>query len=138
MPTKTEVTSKSGPNRFTQVVTIGPHTLRADEPKEVGGDDLGPAPHDLLLAALGSCTSMTIKMYAERKAIPLTSVDVTLSQEKKQGAEHVIHRMVRLEGALTDEQRARLLEIANKCPVHKTLTGTIRIESDLAPPPYGA
>jgi putative redox protein len=112
-------------------VHIGPHHLVADEPVENGGDDAGPAPHDFLLAALGACTSITVKMYATRKGWPLTSCEVHLSQRKEDG-KHVIERDIQLVGALDEEQRARLLEIANKCPVHKTLTGEIEIHSKLA------
>ncbi len=123
-------TVRTRAGKFQQAVTLGPHELVADEPAESGGDDLGPAPHDFLLAALGACTSMTVKMYADRKGWPLTSVRVELTQEK-QGAAHVFHRTVHLDGALDDEQRARLLDIAQKCPVHRTLSGELRIESAL-------
>jgi len=116
--------------KFTQTILIGPHALAADEPTEAGGDDRGPAPHDFLLAALGSCTSMTVKMYAERKGWPLRRVEVRLEQEKLADA-HLIRRHLVIEGDLSEEQRARLLEIANKCPVHRTLSGPIRIESEL-------
>lgn len=121
---------KPGSGKFGQSIQIGPHQLTADEPKEVGGDDAGPAPHDFLLAALGACTSMTLKMYADRKGWPLESCEVLLRQGKE-GKVHVITRTVKLSGPLDDEQRARLLEIANKCPVHKTLTGELRIDSHL-------
>lgn len=124
-------TIRTRAGKFQQTVTLGPHELIADEPAEDGGDDLGPAPHDFLLAALGTCTSMTVKLYADRKGWPLTSVRVELTQEK-QGASHVIHRVVHLEGPLDDEQRARLVDIAQKCPVHRTLTGEIRIDTALA------
>jgi putative redox protein len=101
---------------FRQTVRIGEHTLVADEPVSGGGQDAGPAPHEWLLAGLGVCTSMTLGMYARRKGWPLEDVEVT----------------VRVAGDLTDEQRTRLLEIANKCPVHRTLSGKIVIETDLA------
>jgi putative redox protein len=120
----------TGKGKFGQSVQIGPHSLVSDEEKEVGGDDAGPAPHDFLLAALGSCTSSTVKLYADRKGWPLERVEVTLSQGKE-GDAHVIVRRIRLHGPLTEEQRARLLDIAGKCPVHKTLTGAIRVQSAL-------
>jgi putative redox protein len=116
--------------KFQQAIAIGPHQLLADEPADEGGDDAGPAPQDFLLAALGACTSMTVKLYADRKGWPLESVRVELSQAKD-GATHVMQRKIHLTGNLDDEQRARLLEIAGKCPIHRTLTGEIRIESAL-------
>ncbi len=125
------VDTKSG--KFQQSIEIGPHHLVADEPVADGGDDGGPAPADFLLAALGSCTSMTIKLYADRKGWPLTHVHVELEQAKD-GAAHVIRRRIHLDGALDDEQRARLLEIASKCPMHRILTGEIRIESSSGGP----
>src|SRR5262245_28362617 len=116
------VETKSG--KFQQSIEIGPHHLVADEPATDGGEDGGPAPHDFLLAALGACTSMTVKLYADRKGWPLERVHVELEQAKDgAGAGHVIRRVILLEGPLDDEQRARLLEIAGKCPVHRTLTG---------------
>jgi putative redox protein len=121
-------TAATGKHR--QEIAIGPHRLSADEPADAGGDDAGPAPHDFLLAALGACTSMTVKMYADRKGWKLRAVEVRLAQEKVDGV-HVMRRSVRLDGDLSEEERARLLEIANKCPVHKTLTGEIRIETQL-------
>jgi putative redox protein len=119
--------------KFGQIIQIGPHQLVADEPFESEGDDVGPNPFDFLLAALGSCTSMTISAYARFKNIPLTRVEVELSQENKDSV-HTFYRVIHLYGDLTDAQRIRLLEIANKCPVHRTLTGKIAIESVLAPP----
>ncbi len=121
---------RTATGKFQQTVEIGPHRLIGDEPVDAGGADAGPSPHEFLLAALGTCTSMTVKMYAERKGWPLERVEVQLTQDKREGV-HVMQRTVRLEGALDDEQRARLLEIANKCPVHKTLTGKIEIETQL-------
>jgi putative redox protein len=124
-------TIKTGTGKLQQTVTIGPHVLTADEPVEDGGSDAGPSPHEWLLAGLGTCTSMTVKMYADRKQWPLESVEVVVEGRREVDA-FVFHRRVTLSGSLTEEQRARLLEIANKCPVHKTLTGTIRIETELA------
>ncbi len=126
--------------KFGQRISVGPHELAADEPTDLGGDDRGPSPHELLLSALGACTSMTVKMYGERKGWPVTAVDVKLTHEKVKrptsdgGPEQtvtVLRRRVHLEGDLSDEQRTRLLEIANKCPVHKTLTGSIEIPTEL-------
>ena len=117
--------------KFKQKIQIGPHTLWGDEPTELGGGDEGPGPHEYLLAALASCTSMTVKMYADRKGWPLRACVVHVEAEKQPDA-FVIRRTLRLEGDLSEEERARLLEIATKCPVHKTLSGTIRIESTLA------
>lgn len=115
-------------HRFTQDIAIGPHRLVADEPAELQGEDLGIAPHDFVLAGLGACTSMTIKMYADRKGWPVESVDVRLNGRHEDGR-YLIERVITLHGPLDDEQRARLVEIANKCPVHKTLSGTIQIDT---------
>lgn len=127
---------------FTQEIAIGSHRLMSDEPVALGGTDHGPSPYDLLLAALGSCTSMTLGLYARRRAWPLESVNVRLSHRKvhakdcedcetKVGMLDVIERDVELIGALDDEQRSRLLEIADRCPVHRTLTSEISIRTRL-------
>ncbi|KTC89331.1 OsmC family protein [Fluoribacter dumoffii] len=132
--------SKKG--KFTQEIIIGEHHLIADEPTSFGGNDLGPSPYDFLLAALGSCTSMTIRMYAENKKFPLEQVIVKLTHEKTHvedcvGCEKAsakidrITRRIELRGKLTEEQRSRLLEIANMCPVHRTLTSKILINTEL-------
>jgi putative redox protein len=113
-------------------IDLGPHRLIADEPADAGGGDVGAAPHDFLLAALGACTAITVRMYAERKGWPLTGVDVRLEQDGVEG-EHRIRRVLVLEGNLDDAQRTRLLDVANKCPVHKTLTHPIRIATELVP-----
>jgi len=115
------------------------HALTTDEPVEAGGEDAGPDPYTLLLAALGSCISMTVTLYARRKQWPLENVTVRLHQSRihskdcevcVQGTEGYVHRIERtvsFTGPLSDEQRARLEEIAHKCPVHKTLTSEIVI-----------
>jgi putative redox protein len=123
----------TGSGTHSQIVRIGPHTLAADEPKELGGDDTGPAPHEWILAALGACSSMTVKMYAGRKGWPLESVEVSVAGDHVEGT-FVLTRELTFRGALTDEQRERLLEIANKCPVHRTLSGPIRIDTTLVAP----
>ena len=127
---------------FAQTIAVGPHILKGDEPAGLGGGDSGPGPYDFLLAALGSCTSMTISMYARRKQWPLDEVRVTLTHTKihaedcadcetKAGLLDRIEREIELIGNLSAEQKDRLLEIANKCPVHKTLTSEIRVISRL-------
>ena len=114
-------------------ITIGAHRLRADEPAETGGADTGPTPHEILLSALGACTAITLRMYAERKGWPLEQVQVQLSFGDAGSAKGttIIERDVKLAGALDDEQRQRLLQIANACPLHKILTGTVEIPTKL-------
>ena len=123
-----DVTTKQG--KFQQSVQTGPHALVGDEPTDVGGNDAGPAPHDFLLTALGTCTSMTIKVYADRKGWKVDKVHVHLTMEKPEGGGTILRRKITLEGDLDDEKRARLLEIAGKCPVHKTLTGKLELPID--------
>ena len=127
---------------FVQEVTAGAHHLRSDEPPAFGGTDSGPTPYDLLLAALGSCTSMTVAMYARRKGWPLERVTVRLRHSRVHAEDcaacetqdaklTVIDREIVLDGSLGDDQRARLLAIANRCPVHLTLTSKIEIRTKL-------
>ncbi len=132
----TEITvADSGDGHFTQKATGKKHVFLSDATLEKGGDDKGPSPYELLLAALGSCTSITIRMYAERKGWPLDKVSVKLTHHKEDDMGNVqldiITRDIKLEGKLDDEQRARLLEIANKCPIHKTLGNNPRLLSRL-------
>jgi uncharacterized OsmC-like protein/pimeloyl-ACP methyl ester carboxylesterase len=126
-------------SKFQNTVSIGPHHLLADEPKAAGGDDSGPGPYDFLLAALGACKSMTMRLYADRKSFPLDRATVTLNHSKihakdceecetREGMLDQIEVAIGLEGdALDADQRKRILEIADKCPVHRTLTSEIRI-----------
>ena len=136
------VTVRGAADGFVQEITAGRHQLRSDEPVSAGGTDSGPTPYDLLLAALGSCTAMTVGMYARRKRWPLTRVTVRLGHsrvhaqdcavcEEEPAMLTVIDRDVEFEGALSDDQRQRLLAIANRCPVHLTLTSTIDIRTTL-------
>ena len=130
----------SGRPPFLHDISIGPHQLEADEPIVSGGDDAGPEPYELLLAALGACTAMTLRMYAAKKQWPLRTVRVGLTHEKvdaedcdeckSKGAKlDLIKREILLIGELSQDQRQRLAEIADKCPVHETLTSRVRIET---------
>ncbi len=125
-----------------QQITAGDHSLIADEPREAGGSDAGPDPYSFLLAALGACTSMTLQLYAKHKGIPLEKVQVSLRNSRihakdcetcdsNEGKIEEIERYISLTGPLTDEQKHRLLEIARRCPVHKTLTSEIVIKDFL-------
>ena len=128
------VVAENGLGRYQQAVSIGQHHLIADEPLEMGGADAGPAPLDFLMAGLGACTSMTLRMYAERKGLPLEKVEVALRHHKldtETGSRDCIERKITLTGALTVEQRQRLLEIANKCPVHRALSQSFQLDCSL-------
>ena len=120
----------TGRGKFQQIVHAGGATFFADEPKSVGGDATGPTPYDLLLAGLGACTSMTMGMYAERKGWPLQEAAVELTHKKVDGVD-VIERQVHLHGPLDAEQRQRILAIADKCPVHRTLHGEVEVKTEL-------
>lgn len=139
---------RAQPDGFLQDVAWGPrHSILADEPERLGGTDRGPTPYGLLAAGLAACTSMTIRLYARRKGLALTGVSVDVSHDKvhaddaREDAEgggaaaDRFRRTIRLTGDLDGEARARLLEIADKCPVHRTLERTARIETALAPQP---
>lgn len=132
------VVQETRKSKFNQIITVGPHHLVADEPVAAGGADAGPGPYDLLLAGLGACTSMTMRLYADRKSLPLERVTVTLKHSKiyakdceecetREGMLDQIERDITMDGVLDAEQRKKLMEIADKCPVHRTLTSEIRI-----------
>ena len=125
---------------FAQKIDIGSDHITADEPVAFGGTNTGSSPYDLLLAALGACTSMTIGLYARKRGWPLKDITVSLHHAKihakdceecetKEGRVDRIWLDIRLDGSLTDEQRAKLMEIAEKCPVHQTLTSEINIKT---------
>jgi putative redox protein len=141
-PAEGLVIVRSAADGFAQEIITGAHRLRSDEPASAGGTDSGPTPYDLLLAALGACSSMTVAMYARRKQWPLERVTVRLRHTRVHAEDcaacetsdaklTVIERDIRVDGALDDDQRARLLAIANRCPVHLTLTSRIEIRSTL-------
>jgi uncharacterized OsmC-like protein len=136
------VTSGSG---LRQDIRIGKHALVSDEPQAFGGADLGPSPYELLGAAIGACTSMTLRMYARAKGWPLQRVITTIRHEKihardcadcetKEGRVDRLEREIELEGPLDDLQRKRLLEIAERCPVHRTLSSEVRLVTRLKTP----
>ncbi len=125
-----------------QNITIGPHHLRADEPVAFGGADAGPDPYELLLAALGACTGITVRMYAERKKWPLEGVRVQLAHSKIHAEDCAncetqprmldrIERQISFTGKLSAEQLQRLREVADRCPVHRTLTSQIQIQTSV-------
>jgi len=136
------IVEDAGSGDFAEIVRSGRHVLPADEPVAVGGTDTGPGPYQYLLAALGTCTAMTLRMYARQKKWPLEKVTVRLTHAKihavdcaecetKEGKIDRIQRSLELEGPLDAAQRQRLLEIADRCPVHRTLTSEIVIQTRL-------
>jgi len=137
------VVTETRAGKFQQSVVIGPHRFLADEPVAAGGLDTGPSPYEWLIAGLGACTAMTLRLYADQKKLPLERVTVTLKHSKihaeecatcetKEGMLDRIERTIALEGPLDAAQRARLVEIADRCPVHRTLTSEIDIRTTLA------
>lgn len=132
------VSVDTGRAKYLQDVSIGPHAFQVDEPSGAGGTDAGPSPYELLLAALGSCTSITVQMYAERRHWPLQAVHVRLSHARNHADDCAhcdvkpakldqIELEISLTGALSDEQRHRLLDVARHCPVHRTLASGLQV-----------
>ena len=141
-PRDTVFVRETRTGKFQQEIAIGPHRLLADEPTSVGGEDSGPTPYDLLTAALGACTAMTVRAYADQKKLPLERVRVNLRHNKihasdcsecetKEGRIDRIERVIELEGVLDEAMRAKLLAIADKCPVHRTLHAELSISTRL-------
>lgn len=136
--------SETGRSPYEAAILAGPHRLIADEPESVGGRDAGPAPYDLLLAALGACTTMTLRIYAQRKGIKLERTSVALAHGRVHARDcaecegegegpmvEVIDKVPTLEGDLSEAERARLVEIAGRCPVHRTLQAQPTIRTRL-------
>ncbi len=128
------IVTLQGTDGHTCDIKAGKHQLVADEPANLGGHDVGPAPYQYLKAALGACTAMTLRMYAERKKWPLENVRVSLHHSRDANKESVFERDIELIGNLSAEQKERLLEIADRCPVHKTLSHGATILSKLVEP----
>jgi len=133
---------EAGGAALTQTISAGRHQLTADEPVSLGGNDGGPSPYQLLLASLGACTSMTLRMYADRKGWPLEAATVRLKHEKihatdceacetREGMLDRIEREIEIEGTLDEDQKQRLLQIADRCPVHRTLTSEVEVRTRL-------
>lgn len=121
---------KAADGKLKQLIEVGANTLYADVPAAAGGDDAGPEPHDLLDAALGTCTALTVTMVARRKQMPLEDVRVEVTREEVGGL-YKLFRKIELVGALSGEQREYLLGIANKCPIHRALSGRFEIATEL-------
>ena len=139
-PAPGEVVARVGEGKFGTLIEAGSHRWTMDEPADAGGLDAGPTPYDVLLAGLGACTSMTLRLFAAREAIPLEGVTVRLHHDRNHARDcdhcvdphskiEAIFRTITLEGPLSTEQRARLMEIADKCPVHRTLTGVLHVHT---------
>ena len=125
------VITGNGKGRYQQEVSIGQHQLLADEPESLGGDDAGPSPMDFVLTGLGACTAITLRMYAEKKGLDIERISVTLEHQRSPEGKHQVHRVVVVEGNLSEEQRTRLLEIANRCPTHLALQQPLEVDTRL-------
>jgi len=144
---ETALVTETGAGTYQNAITLGAHRLTADEPEDLGGDDTGPSPMELVAAALGACTNITVRMYANRKGWPLEHIHCQVTHKKghrevcaeegegpgadqsKPGLADIFTRTITITGRLDDAQRARLMEIAQKCPVHKALSGNACIRT---------
>ena len=137
------VSVSSGPLKYAQAVSVGAHVFQADEPVDVGGDDTGPDPHELLMASLGACASITVQMYAKRKQWNLQGVHIVVAYERVLAADNAasgetigmvdeFEMQISLAGDLPEDQRDRLFEIATRCPIHRMLTSGVKIQSRLS------
>jgi uncharacterized OsmC-like protein len=137
------VVRETGVGRFQQEVRVGAHRWLADEPVDAGGDDTGPGPYDLLLGALGACTSMTLRMYAERRGWRIGPIEVVLQHDRVRAEDRDtltgaggwldrVRREIRIGGDLGDAERAALLRIADRCPVHRTLRQEVVVETEMS------
>jgi putative redox protein len=124
-----EIRTHRGTGPLQQVIEIGRHRILTDVDREKGGEDSGPEPHDLLAAALAACTTLTVTLYAKRKGWALDEIKVAI-RHGQEGAAYALHRRIEYVGQLGEEEKARLTDIANKCPVHKTLSGQINITTE--------
>jgi putative redox protein len=133
-PNRPATADDAGRGGLQMLIGAGPARFVADEPLEAGGLDLGPTPHELVASGLAACTAMTLRLYAQRKAWPLGAVHVEVTYEHQAGAQpaDLFHRRIRLGGELGAEQRARLLQIAEMCPIHRLLTAGARIVTEAA------
>jgi putative redox protein len=135
MHERTVTVIESGNGPYGQFITSGHHVLGADEPEALGGRDTGPDPYELLLAALGACTAMTVRMYANRKGLSLERISVRLRHSQRASGNELkdrFERLITLEGRLTPAERARLMEVADRCPVSQTLQRSSEVSSFLA------
>jgi len=142
-PKRSVTVEESGEGPYGELVTVGPHVMHADEAHAFGGQDTGPSPFEFVMAGLGACTAMTLRMYAAHHNLPLQKVSVAVHHKKVASVEGAImsdrfERIIHLQGELTDEQRARLLEIADRCPVSKTLRHSSVVVASLAEKPLSA
>ncbi len=126
---RTAHVKENGNSAFAVDILVSNHRLCGDEPREAGGGNTAPAPYDFLATALGTCTVMTMRWYARQKNLPLEHAEAFITHEKRDGKDHFVKKLVVKGAALTDEQRAKLLDVAAKCPVHRTLTSDITIET---------
>jgi putative redox protein len=124
-----EVRIHRGEGKLQHVIEIGPHKLLTDAPRVDGGEETGPEPHDLLAASLAACTALTVTMYARRKGMDLQDIDVRIGHGRKEGV-YLLTRHIHYIGNLSTEDKGRLTDIANKCPVHRTLSGSIQIVTE--------